>query len=211
MIAQQESGNNILVLALSGKSGSGKSTCRRIVESYHKDYLSKKFPCAYTHVSIAEPIKKVAADLFGWDGDKSVWFKGEDNVDLSRGRGLLIGIGMAMRAVFPNVWIDSAIRRIRGVIWNRFKNADRLRAKAPFELFVIDDMRFPNEALRLREEFGAKVLFVRIVRGEWEEFKHYSESAMVDFSDWNYVVPNVKDELELRDHIIEILADHIHP
>ncbi len=143
---------NGLVIAISGRSGSGKSTIRRIIEAHVKDNLSYRMSVKCYHVSIASPIREIASSLFAWDGDKTAYLTGKDTLDPNRGRGLLISIGMLMRTVWPDVWINHALRRIRGFIWQSMTLAGQLGEQAPFEIFVIDDLRFPNEAAALREE-----------------------------------------------------------
>lgn len=159
-----------LVIGISGKATAGKTTTREIIEK-----LAARTATRCTPVSFADPIRYLAKELFGWDGEKTLRYTpdilypvggGEpvlprpgdvsnikigpyQNIDYSFGRGLLIGIGMKMREIDPNVWVKYAIRRIK--------------CGEP-GIYVFDDVRFKNELEQLREAFGADFVSVRVTK-----------------------------------------------
>lgn len=102
-------------IAFSGKIGSGKSTTASIL----RDVIVERGIVEPYIVSFAGKLKKIAVDLFGMT---------------QKDRGLLINIGLKMREIEPNVWINYALRDIED------------------KSIIIDDLRFPNEYVRLRSE-----------------------------------------------------------
>ncbi len=193
-----------LVLGLSGKTGCGKSEMRRLI-CEHKYPV----PTVVTKVSLADPIRMIASSLFGWDGDKGLSVLPSGQIDPTKGRGLLMGIGMAMRAVYPDVWIDHAIRRITGTMYTRADKAYALGTRPPYELFVIDDLRFPNEIDRLQEEFGPRALMCRIQRDSAVDIKHVSETSLDNYQQWNYMMTNNGTIEQFHEFVKELLAGHL--
>lgn len=81
----------------------------------------------YARVAFADPLKAVARAI-GWDGNKD-----------DEGRQLLQNLGVAMRdEVHEDVWVGKAMVEV-------------LRIEGPA---VITDVRFPNEAKRIRSMGG---------------------------------------------------------
>lgn len=83
------------------------------------------------------------------------------------------------RRIYPNVWVDSTIRRI---------NVDNPK------LAVIVDCRFENEVEGLREA-GGKV--IRLTRNPFEgEDQHPSETALDGYEDFDCVIDNSNMSVE---------------
>lgn len=194
-------------------SESGKSTARDILLDLLK-------PGAAHHISIAEPIRKIAYDMFGWDGDKTVYRLPDDpkdpgtpfnQIDPSRGRGLLISIGMLMRMQHPTVWVDKAISKIQHERDSLLRFCAMSRQEPPMQVFIIDDLRWFNETEKLREVFGYNVTFIKIVNRRATKLDHVSERGLESFEDFQYEIPNEGSVDDLRQHLLEILAETIHP
>lgn len=98
-------------IALIGHAGAGKTTCAEILNEI-ADYRTYSF---------AEPLKDVAAQLWGSEARKD--------------RGKLQGLGVAVREIEADTWADLLLARTAGVQGR----------------VVVDDCRFPNEYHRLRE------------------------------------------------------------
>lgn len=79
----------------------------------------------------AAPVKRIAKEM-GWDGVKD-----------TKGRRLLqlLGTECGRECIGPDVWVD---------LW-RQQNIDVVR---PFDVLIIDDVRFANEAAMIRELDG---------------------------------------------------------
>jgi hypothetical protein len=80
----------------------------------------------------AAPVKRIAREM-GWDGAKD-----------AKGRRLLqlLGTECGRECIGPDVWVD---------LWRR-ENIDRV--PIPFDVLIIDDVRFLNEAAMIRELDG---------------------------------------------------------
>lgn len=147
-----------------GKAGVGKSTLAK--------YLFGNF-CDYTISSaiipLAAKVKDIACSSFGWDGKKD-----------ERGRRLLQVIGTeAGRNYDEDLWVDIVIDRF---------------LKTPFDVVIVDDVRFPNEIARMRETFSY-VLVIKVVgpqRSELDEEaqQHASETSLDDYEDYDMVIYN---------------------
>ena len=104
-------------IAFSGKLCSGKST----MAEYVRTTLEADFLEVSRVLSFAGKLKEIAADLF------DMKFKDRD---------LLIAIGLKMREIRQDVWLDYIVKQT---------NTDCCSV-------IIDDLRFPNEFDRLRKE-----------------------------------------------------------
>lgn len=98
-------------IAFTGKAGSGKSTAANALVDGR----------GYTRVSFAQPLKDIAAQLWG-EGART-------------DRGLLQAFGQKLREIDPDVWANAARRVIE-------------EQEGPV---VVDDLRFPNEYHMLKE------------------------------------------------------------
>lgn len=122
---------NVIVVSLLGAAGSGKSTCA--------EFLVKNY--GFTRMALATPLKEIVRRSFELTHDQVYGdFEHKDAVDPRYNvspRFLLQRIGTeGMREVFgKDVWIDYLCRKI-------FENVYGGR-------YVVDDLRFVNEASRL--------------------------------------------------------------
>jgi hypothetical protein len=91
-------------------------------------------------------------------------------------RDILIAYGCTWRAIDSDHWVDHVIHRIR-----RQEKVDE------FFIPAVSDGRFPNEIVRLRQEYGAGLHHIDITRvgappPTSEEEKHYRQvAAMADY------------------------------
>jgi len=102
-------------IAFLGKMGSGKSTFAGLLVIKH----------GYIKLSFAAKVKSIAVDLFRMNPNK-------------KDREILQGIGMKMREIRENVWVDYLLEKI-----NSFSYGSNI---------VIDDCRFINEVQALKEK-----------------------------------------------------------
>jgi hypothetical protein len=101
-------------VAIGGRMQAGKTTCALWLAERH----------GHLRRALADPIKDVARDAFGWDGAKD-----------GRGRRLLQQLGSAGRAYDPAIWL------------RRF---DDWLAAHPGRAVVVDDLRLRAELEHLR-------------------------------------------------------------
>ena len=112
-----------------GKAGSGKSTAREFIEG-----------AGYHWRSHAGPLREVVVSLWGEEARND--------------RTKLIEVGMAMRAIDPDVWTNKLMAELE---LERSEYHGSLSTHVPS--FVIDDCRFHNEYWNLK---AAGFVFVRV-------------------------------------------------
>ncbi len=134
-------------------------------------------------LAFADNIKTIAYDYFGWHGEKD-----------ERGRKLLQDIGTSGRNYNEDIWVNHVIRLLK---WWASETADH-------QLAVVTDIRYPNEIQRIKHEFS-DVVTIRITRGSVEKLKHPSETALDQWTDWDYVVGNNGNLEEFQRKILEIM------
>lgn len=163
-------------IAFVGKAGSGKTSAA--------NYLVQNY--GYRRVSVATPLKIIAEDLWGPGGVT---------------RTKLQRLGVAVRDIEENTWIDYLLRRsVPG-------------GAGPV---VVDDCRFPNEFERLQNA-GFRIVRIlsdtpdRIKRlkanGKWdgpEALSHESETALDDLGG-DLTVDNFGDLLDFYDVVKRLM------
>lgn len=130
--------------------------------------------------AFADDIKKIAYKYFGWHG-------GKDEL----GRKLLQDIGTAGRNYNRDIWADKTVDRIQ-------------EYSSDNQLAVVTDTRYPNEIQRVKHEFS-DVVTIRITRDSVEKLKHPSETALDQWTDWDYIVENNGSLEEFQRKILKII------
>lgn len=167
--------------AFIGKAGAGKTTAADMLTDYF----------GYTKLSFADPLKEIAAELWGEEARK-------DRDKLQR-------LGVAVREIDANTWVRLLIK-------------DHGHAAAPGSRVVVDDCRFENEFTALG---AAGFVFIRVEAGRQQridrlrgngklsdeaELDHVSETALdnctPDYVVWNDIQGDPDQFLE---QIISIL------
>lgn len=160
-----------MILGISGRAGSGKTTLAQALVSPSDIY------------SFAGPLKRAVFETFGVGTHtrktQIVPVRWENTPFWTQGRGgymtyreLLQEFGMLFRRRNQRHWIDLLL------------NA----ADDPCDTVVIDDLRFPNEADAIRETGG---IVIRLTRRGGEVPEHISETALDDYKHFALVVPDV--------------------
>lgn len=172
-------------IAFSGKFTSGKSTAAQIVADNVADTKI---------VSFAGKVKDIATDLFGMT---------------KKDRNLLINIGMKMREIEPNVWLDYAIKRMDGIS----KSGGNV---------VNDDLRFPNEfeslqnkgfiLVRLKVNKETQIQRLKqLYPDNWgqqiKKLSDESETALDSFP-FDYYIDSDQGLDNLRSEILEIIRQN---
>lgn len=178
-------------IVLFGKAGAGKTTCA--------DLLIGHFPCGYRRYSIAEPLKDIAATIWGSSARTD--------------RHKLQSLGVAVREIDEDAWINLAAQKIeRETTRPEYLDGLHYRGGAA----VVDDCRFPNE-LRVLKGLGFVSIRVTAPRNDRlarlqangklqdeAQLDHPSETAL-DYHDADYVIENTEGELHLLDRLTTIL------
>lgn len=175
-------------IALAGKAGAGKSTAADLLVEL-----------GYQKRSIAASLKDIAAQLWGTEARTD--------------RAKLQGLGVAVREIERDTWIDLLIRN---------GARDRMLLRQQTGVFtpkpiVVDDLRFPNEYWTLKAEGFVIVKVVaepnrRVDRlkanGKWqddEQLEHESETALDDPSYSDYFIENDGTKEDLYDDLVDVI------
>lgn len=164
--------NNIKIIAISGKIGSGKSTLTNYLKKVYPDIQEKFF---------AEKLKRIVAILAGVDYNLTLTQEGKNiyipEFDLTIGEMCQqIGTNVLRKHFKDDIWIKS--------LFSDFKNG---------ETYVISDCRFKNEAEALKK-MGAVIIRVNrpnnpIAEKSGRDLNHISETDLDDY-DFDYVINN---------------------
>jgi hypothetical protein len=148
-------------IGIAGKAGSGKTLIAVLIAAELADRAA-----SVTVDSLAAPIKKIAAEHFGWDGKKD-----------ERGRRLLQVLGTeAGRQYCEALWISKLYQRA-------------LRMNCDF--LIVTDVRFENEAAWCRESGG--VVHVRGRASDMGEASAHASEAWIEHCDGDFDVRNDED------------------
>lgn len=164
------------IILIGGKARSGKDT----IADFMIEELKKegKNPCK---VQIGQYIKYYAEKYFGWDGREE-----------TKPRELLqtLGTEVIRNKIDPDFHIDRLIQDIK--VLSNF-----------YDTFIVSDVRFPGEIEKPKKEFE-NITTIKMIR-ESEELtsnqqKHQTETALDNYSDFDYIIDNNKslEELEER-------------
>lgn len=157
------------LVLISGKAESGKDTVAKIIENK----VNNKFAVITPH--IADKVKSIAKEDFGWDGIKD-----------EKGRALLQLIGDGGRQYNPNIWINYFLEFLNNL-------------KESSTLVLIPDVRYKNEVIKLVEwgnEKEIQVFRVRVERPNYtnkltkEQRKNSSETDLDNCGFWDFKVIN---------------------
>jgi hypothetical protein len=172
-------------IAFYGKMGAGKSTLANALKNYYKTGSTEYHPVIY---SFGTGVKKCAKDYF--DTDK-------------KDRDLLVGIGMGLRDVQQNVWVDYLHRTMQ----RDTKKCQQLKMR---HMPIVDDLRFKNEYDYLKEN-GFKIIKVSIdpLRQEYRLRKLYPEDWDTHINYSSHVSENNNLEYHLEVDSKDAVEDNL--
>jgi len=176
-----------MVIGLSGKIRSGKSRVAKIF----KEVLEENGKTCEVK-SFASPIYEIVSKLYRTN-IKEIQKDKRDNVPiyihtrksnsglvLSNYREILQMIGTTARDCGDeNVWVNSLFGCENEKIMGEFTWAT--------DYWIIDDVRFPNEAQRILDCNGK---LIRINRPDADDNKHIIENSLNDWDKWDLVIEN---------------------
>ena len=187
-----------IIIALTGPAGCGKDTVGIIITTE----LQRKQEYAYSLEALAFPMKQFCMDLFGWSYDQmygSSELRNKPDPDGLTPRKALQTLGTEWgRALREDVWVDALLSRIE-------RNAAHWHIPC---VSVVTDLRFPNEARRIREAGG---LILRIsgrngnVGTEHASEQNFSSGELG--AQVTHEIDNSGTLDDLREKTLEILAE----
>jgi hypothetical protein len=205
-----------LLIALSGKAHSGKTEAMKVLkEEASKDGIE------FINTPLAEVIKQIAKDYFGWDGDKDIyfeekeeivdgWLKEDGTLDREasiiekyqspiqdKGRQLLINIGDKFREIRPTIWADLVMKKIE--LLDMTKSND--------VIYCIDDLRYRNEISVFNRY--SKTIFARISRPDGQLNLNVISEMDLDGVDFDFKLENVGTLGDYRDQVKKFYNNEI--
>lgn len=175
-----------LIILISGKAGVGKTTfAKNLLKIFADDY---DLNCGI--FPFATGVKRIAG-LMGWRGIKD-----------SRGRSLLQGIGSVGRAYDEDIWVRDTIE---GTI--------EAQEKYPFDVVLVDDWRFPNEAEYIKKNSPLyQVITIRIespsreILKDTKEYLDASETSLPSAVSemYDYLIYNVSTLEDLYEDTVVV-------
>lgn len=159
--------------------------------------IAERFPHTYIQkVSFARKMKEMCFQLYRWDGlmhpDQYECVHNAELRDVplptigKTPRQIWIEFGTTVgRSIYENTWVDLLIRGPVGGL-----------PKA--SIMIISDLRFPNEAARIRE-FGGKLIKIENPRVPVTD--DVADVALDGFDGWDYVIQNDGTIRNLREKI----------
>ena len=176
-----------MVIGLSGKIRSGKS---RVAKIFKKVLEENGKSCEIK--SFASPVYEIVSKLYKTD-IKTIKRDKQKNwpvyihngrvpsgLILSNYREILQTIGtMARDHGDEDVWVNSLFGYDNEKIMGEFTWAT--------DYWIVDDLRFPNEARRILDCNGK---LIRVNRSDAEDNKHVIENSLNDWDKWDLVIEN---------------------
>lgn len=171
-----------LIFIICGKARTGKDTIGGIIIDYLKEKNNKAVKMSY-----AKYLKMYAIDYFDWDGS-----------DDTKPRDLLQQLGteiIRFKMNKPTFLIDRVVEDIE-ILSNYFDS------------FVICDAREEKEITIMKEKFN-NVFSIKVNREvdilSDKQKKHYTEIALNNYKDYDYIIDNNGSLEELKDKVYSIL------
>jgi len=163
------------------------------------EYWEKKYPGIVKRVGFADKLKEVCMLLFGLSHEQCYGSKEiKEAVDPRYGlspRAILQGVGQKMREVYPDIWVDTV-----------FNTTIPELQKAAYDCFVVSDVRYPNEGDKVHQEGGTLIKVLRDAGGVDVGADHSSETAMRDYTDFDFIIDNngsFEEYFETLDKLME--------
>lgn len=180
-----------MIIALGHRRNVGKDAFGRAMHMQLQNTYGKRLVFL---VSFADKLKSSASFLFEWAGVRPRAYY--DNYRSQKEamvpplgmtyRDLLIKMGLAMREIHPDIWVNAA-----------FQGYDPNK-----HIYIVTDLRFPNEAEKVKE-LGGKL--VRVDRDSVEKFDDPADSALADYHGWDLIVKNNGPIADLVGHADKVL------
>jgi hypothetical protein len=186
-----------LIIGVSGKAGAGKGEFAKVAQ--------QEFGA--TIVSFASGVKEEVSE---WLRDNNVGFdyknlygSQEDKEGVLKVQHTLIKDTFALdfakqyAEFMSSCWHFTArsLMQYWGTEYRRMQDPDYWVKKAiakckGYGLYIIDDVRFPNEAAAIKNTGGKLVRVIRFGSPIISNSDHPSETALDDYKQWHYKIPN---------------------
>lgn len=186
-------GNNMAIISISGKIGSGKDTIADIIMQYtpYHRWQVKKF---------AGKLKDIAEIL---TGVPKINFEDQEFKQQDMGPEW----GMTYRDLLQKLGTEAMRNGLHKNVWVNALFADyqfNIEEDEQIPYWIITDSRFPNELAAVKEHNGIAIKVIRD-SGNTIGTTHTSETALDNYADWDYVINNNGTLEELKTQVLSIL------
>ena len=177
------------IVAFGHRRFTGKDTCATYLKTEHVLHNKRAH---VLKVGFGSLLKEMCHTLYGWAG-----LQGEDYYEQhpQEKETILPAIGKSVR----DIWIEFGTTVCRSIYDNTW--LDVIFRGLKCDLLLIKDLRFPNEAEAIRKHKG---ILIRVDRNEAPMCDDVADSALKDWTDWDYVISNNSDHKELYARVKEI-------
>jgi hypothetical protein len=189
----------MIVIGLSGKIGSGKTTFSKLLVSSLKE-KSVKAPVSVYEYNFADKLKRITKELCGYGG----YTQEEKNLFIS-------DYNMTVGEILQKVGTDALRNHFDQDVW----------VKATFTEFyqnefnsinIIGDCRFPNEADNIKSLGGINIRLegdpAEVRANSNRDINHISETALDNYENFDFKYDNTGDISQLQ-MFAEEVADSI--
>jgi hypothetical protein len=177
------------ILAFGHKSRTGKDTATRLLI----DFINKTCPAvSVERRAFADKVKEISYQLYRYAGMKPAAhydLHAEDRAVILPLLGMdpvevWVGVGNKIRDIYQDTWIDIAL------------------LDCDAELIIVSDLRYPNEADRIRRLGG---FCVKIERDDAAIRDTVADNALNDYQDWDLVLENNSTQEALQEQLISLI------
>lgn len=184
-------GNNMAVISISGKIGSGKDTIADIIMQYtpYHRWQVKKF---------AGKLKDIAEIL---TGVPKINFEDQEFKQQDMGPEW----GMTYRDLLQKLGTEAMRNGLHKNVWVNALFADfNIDEDEQVSYWIITDSRFPDELEAVKKHNGITIKVIRD-SGNTIGTTHTSETALDNYTEWDYVIDNTGTLEELKTQVLSIL------
>lgn len=179
-----------MIIAINGLLGSGKNELASIIKNEFSQYRFQIHAFADKLKHITSEITGSPLDDFYTQEGKNVYL---EDFGATNGE-MLQKVGTALKAVDENIWVKHLMKK-----YNPDKN------------WIICDLRYYNELDACKEKGSILVNIQGDPKGtranSLRDLKHSSETELLTFTNWDYVIDNNGSLDDLRNSAIDMVAD----
>lgn len=185
--------NNMAIISISGKIGSGKDTIADIIMQYtpYHHWQVKKF---------AGKLKDIAEIL---TGVPKINFEDQEFKQQDMGPEW----GMTYRDLLQKLGTEAMRNGLHKNVWVNALFADyqfNIEEDEQIPYWIITDSRFPDELAAVKKHNGIAIKVIRD-SGNTVGITHTSETALDNYTEWDYIIDNNGTLEELKTQILSIL------
>jgi hypothetical protein len=186
-----------MIIAFGHLKGTGKDTIARYLAACVK---TQRPGMTVIKTGFADLLKDVCYMLYGWAGLKP-GYEYEDTEGRAKKEEVLpalgksprriwIEVGNKIRDVYEDTWIDFVLKGVSA------------------DLLIISDLRYPNEAEKIKAQGG---LVFKVTRGSQQYTSDVADDALLDYQGWTDGVLNDGTLEELYHKAVGLAEKYVWP